>query len=368
MLAARGQTPREVMPVNSNVQYVDPGYLMFVRDGTLLAQRFDATTGSLSGDAIAIAAPVNYFTSTAIAHFSASRGGVVAYQSHSDVAHLAWFDRSGTETVMTTMPPGGYLDLRMSADGREVLLPRLEPGVGTYDLWRLDLTRGVDQRMTSDPGNDISALWVPARHAIVYGRGTPPHMVIRDESSGAESPVTPGTDFQDAQDVTPDGQWLVYTQRRSNGTSGLFVLRLAEGADRTPSGAYDSPFGHSTARFSPDGHWLAFVAADSGQGEVYVAPFPATGRKERVSTNGGAAPRWSRDGRELFFVSKGALMAAPMTAGYSAGAPAVVFTLPGAPWIDYDVSPDRRFLAIVPESFANQQPMTVIVNWPAKLR
>jgi Tol biopolymer transport system component len=222
--------------------------------------------------------------------------------------------------------------------------------------------------MTSDPGNDISALWVPARHAIVYGRGTPPHMVIRNESSGAESPVTPGTDFQDAQDVTPDGQWLVYTQRRSNGTSGLFVLRLAEGADRTPSGAYDSPFGHSTARFSPDGHWLAFVAADSGQGEVYVAPFPATGRKERVSTNGGAAPRWSRDGRELFFVSKGALMAAPMTAGYSAGAPAVVFTLPGAPWIDYDVSPDRRFLAIVPETFANQQPMTVIVNWLAKLR
>jgi Tol biopolymer transport system component len=368
MLAVRGQTPREVMQVNSNVQYVDPGYLMFVRDGTLLAQRFDVTTGNVSGDPMAIADPVNYFSSTANAHFSASRGGVVAFQSHSDVAHLAWFDRAGTETVIATMPPGGYLDLRMSADGREVLLPRAQPGNGTFDLWRLDLRRGVDERMTSDPGNEISALWVPGRRAIVYARGTPPHMVVRDESTGAESPVTPGTDFQGAQDITPDGQWLAYTQRKNTGTFGLFVLRLAAAADRTPSDAYDSPFEHDTARFSPDGHSLAFSAADSGHAEIYVAPFPANGRKERVSTNGGTSPRWTRNGRELFYLSKGALMAAPMTAGRPAGAPVVVFKTPGAGLADYDVSADGRFIAIVPETFANQQPMTVIVNWPAKLR
>ena len=368
MLAADGQAPREVMQVLSNVQYVDPGYLMFVREGTLLAQRFDATTGLLSGDPIAIADPVNYFSSTANAHFSTSRGGVVAYQSHSDVAHLAWFDRAGTETAIATMPPGSYLDLRMSADGREVLLPRGQRGNGTYDLWRLDLRRGVDERLTSDPGNEIAGLWVPGRPAIVYARGTPPHMVIRDESTGAESPVTPGTDFQQALDITPDGQWLAYSQRKANGTFGLFVMSLAAGADRTPSAAYDSPFGHDTARFSPDGHWLAFDAADSGRREIYVAPFPATGRKERVSTSGGAGPRWSRDGRELFFISNGALMAVPMTAGRSAAAPVTVFKLAGTAWNDYDVSPDRRFLAIVPDTFANQQPMTVIVNWVAKLR
>jgi eukaryotic-like serine/threonine-protein kinase len=368
MLAAHGQAPREVMEVTSNVQYVHPGYLMFVRDGTLLAQRFDATTGRVSGDPLAIADPVNYFSSTANAHFSASPGGVVAYQSHSDVAHLSWFDRDGTETTIPTMPPGGYLDLRISADGREVLLPRAQRGSGTFDLFRLDLRRGLDERLTSDPGNEISARWVPGRRALVYARGTPPHMVIRDEGTGVESPVTPGTDFQGAEDITPDGQWLVYTQRKVDGTFGLFLVRLADGADRTPSGAYDSPFGHGTARFSPDGKWLAFDAADSGQREVYVAPFPATGRKERISTHGGAEPRWSRDGRELFFVSKGVLMAAPMTAGHTAAAPVTVFKLSSATWADYDVSPDRRFLAIVPETFANQQPMTVIVNWLAKLR
>ena len=368
MLAAEGQPPRAIMRVLSNVQYVDPGYLVYVREGTLLAQRFDVATGSVSGDPIAIADPVNYFSSTANAHFSASRGGVVVYQSHTDVAHLAWFDRAGTETAIATMPPGGYLDLRMSADGREVLLPRAQPGNGTFDLWRLDLGRGVDMRLTSDPGNEIGALWVPGRRAIVYARGTPPNVVIRDESTESESTLTPRTEFQEAQDITPDGQWLAYTQRKSSGTFGLFVVRLAEGADRTPSDAYDSPFNHGTARFSPDGHSLAFSAADSGHAEIYVAPFPAAGRKERVSTNGGASPRWSRDGRELFYLSNGALMAAPMTAGRPAGAPVVVFTMPGAGLTDYDVAPDGRFLAIVPETFANQQPMTVIVNWPAKLR
>jgi Tol biopolymer transport system component len=211
-------------------------------------------------------------------------------------------------------------------------------------------------------------VWVPGRRAMVYARNTPPHMVIRDEVTGAESPVTPGAEFQGAEDITPDGQWLAYTERKSSGAFGLLVVALGEGADRTPSAAYDSPFRHGSARFSPDGHWLAFAAADSGQGEIYVAPFPATGRKERISTSGGARPRWSRDGKELFFVSHDALMAAPMTAGHSTGAPAVVFKLPGASWTDYDVSPDRRFLAIVPETFANQQPMTVIVNWLAKRR
>ena len=367
MLAARGQTPREVMQVNSNVQYVNPGYLMFVRDGTLLAQRFDATTGRVSGDPVAIADPVNYFRSTAIAHFSASRGGVVAYQSHTDVAHLAWFDRAGTETVMTTMPPAGYLDLRMSADGREVLLPRLQPGIGTYDLWRLDVTRGVNQRMTSDPGNDIDALWVPGRPAIVYGRGTPPHMVIRDEPTGAESPVTPGTDFQGAQDITPDGQWLAYTQRGSNGTFGLFVLRLTEGADRTPSGAYDSPFEHGSARFSPDGHWLAFVAADSGQPEVYVAPFPATGRKEQRLD---ARRQWAalEPGRPRAVFHLEWRVDGRADDGRALRRRAGPRVQTRAPMGRYDVSPDRRFLAIVPDTFASQQPMTVIVNWLAKLQ
>jgi Tol biopolymer transport system component len=370
MLAAEGQPPRAIMRVLSNVQYVDPGYLVYVREGTLLAQRFDVTTGRVSGDPIAIADPVNYFSTTANAHFSTSRGGVVAYQSHSDVSHLAWFDRAGKETPIATTTPGAYLGLRMSAEGREVLLPRAQPGNGTFVLWRLDLGRGVDTRVTADPGNEIAALWVPRRRAIVFGKGPqgPPHMVIRDETTGAESTVTPGTEFQDAQDITPDGQWLAYTEHKSTGTFGLFVVRLAEGADRTPSDAYDSPFDHGSARFSPDGHSLAFVAGDSGQAEIYVAPFPATGRKERVSTNGGASPRWSRDGRELFYLSNGALMAAPMTAGRPAGAPVMVFTMPSAGLTDYDVSPDGRFLAIVPESFANQQPMTVIVNWPAKLR
>jgi Tol biopolymer transport system component len=369
MIAAQGDPPRTVMPVSSNASYVDPGYLVYARDGTLLARRFDASRGEVSGDPVAIATPVNYFVTTGVAHFSASHTGVLAYQAHRDQSTLAWFDRAGAR-LSTAAPAGGYLGLGMSPDTREVLFPRADPANGTYDLWKLDLVRGLEARVTSKPGNEIDPVWIPRRQAFVFAGGfnEAPRLMLRDEKAGTERPLlgTPG--FQEPTDVTADGEWLAYIERRSNRTTGLFVTRLSAAGREAPSTAFDSPFDHEAARFSPDGHALAFLAADSGSFELYLAPFPGGGPKRRVSTNGALAVRWSRDGRELFYLSRdGVMMAVAMNAGRQTGPPTPRFALPrGGVWRDFAVAADGRFLAIAPESFAGAQPMTVIVNWLAR--
>jgi dipeptidyl aminopeptidase/acylaminoacyl peptidase len=122
-------------------------------------------------------------------------------------------------------------------------------------------------------------------------------------------------------------------------------------------------------RFSPDGHTISYQSNVSGRSEVYVAPFPPTGQQWRVSTEGGYSARWSRDGRELFFLgSDGRVMSAPVQASRSGvvGVPAALFAT--APrWSEFDVDASGRFVAVVTESRGAQQPLTVVVNWTAAL-
>jgi Tol biopolymer transport system component len=156
----------------------------------------------------------------------------------------------------------------------------------------------------------------------------------------------------------------------------LFTLPLAGPA--RPSALFGSRFNETDPRFSPDGRTMAFMSDESGQFEVYVAPFPPTGGKVPVSAGvasggdllGGA--RWSHDGRELFYVAADRrLMAVPVrrTPTLEPGTPTPLFTFQGRTWSDFAVSADgKRFLAIVPRAYAGEQPLTVIVNWTAEVR
>ena len=369
MLWSPGAAPRALMPGASNAAFVEPGFVVFARDGALLARRFDPAAGEVTGEAVAIADRVNYFRMTGVAHYAASPNGVIAYQSDADLAHIAWFDREGRELAVAA-GSGGYLSLRLSPDNRELLFDRTEPSTGSYDEWLLDLERGVETRLTTDPGNEIGGAWVPGGSALFFSAGPkgPPTLVYRDPA-GAMAPVEVGTGLQTAQDVSPDGAWLAFGERRADGSQALRLLSLASGPPWSATPFLESAFSLGGARFSPDGRWLAFTSNESGRTEVYVSPFPATGRTTRISTSGGRLPHWQRDGRELVYVSAdGELMAVPMTAGQP-GVPVSLFRMrEGAIWADFDVAADGRFIAIVPESFANRRPMTVVVNWPDRIR
>ena len=169
--------------------------------------------------------------------------------------------------------------------------------------------------------------------------------------------------------MSPDGRTLVYIRRGAQGTFDIWTLPLH--GSGPPAALGQSSFDRKEVRFSPDGHFLAFISAESGQSEAYVMPYPGRGERVRVSSGGARLLQWGRDGKELFyFAADGRLMSLPVRTSpiLATGAPVALFKVEGKPWLNFALSPDgRRFLAVVPESAADEQPMTVVLNWTARI-
>ena len=379
VLAEPGQPNRTVLPALSSAHYVDPGYLVFAREGILLGQRFDLAGGRVVGEPFSIADPVRYFLSSAWAGFTTSPNGVLAYESAGDRARLAWIDRSGRE-LGSVGATANNNRVRISPDGQRALFDRGQPGIGSLDLWTADLARGIETRLTSDPQSDIAGAWTPDGSAVVFSaaRGGPPHLFRKDLATGVEEELLPAGPLQFVQSVSPDGRTVVFQQRSNRGDIDVLALPLGE---RTPSAILQSPFDEWDAFLSPDGRFLAFVSNESGRPELYLTPFPGAGARTRLSTQGLRASTtrpgairsvaWSRDGRELFYVSAdGELVVVGVrTSGaLEVGTPVTLFRLKGPTWTSFDVSADgRRFLAVVPEVVASEQPLTVVLNWTAEI-
>jgi Tol biopolymer transport system component len=373
MFVEPGKPPRAVMAVDSTVQF-SGGSLVFVRDGVLLSQPFDPKTGRLSGTAASIAEQVRYFLSTGGAAFATSGAGTLVYQSGHVRNRLVWFDRSGRETGTVGLP-GAYLGLAVAPDGRRILFDRTLPGPETYDVWSMDVERGVETRITTNSfTSEFGPLWLPDEKSIIYSATleTQPNLFRRDLATGKEEALAPAFAFQVASDVTRDGRTLVYSERTQRGNWNLVTLPL-DGSGK-PAPLLPSSFNRTNLSFSPTGDFAVFRSDESGRFEAYVAPFPGPGEVTRISTAGARMVRWSRDGREIFLLSDDRhLVALPVRTSPSltVGAPATLFAVSvsevkAASWNSFDVSPDgKRFLAVVPEIVADRLPLTVVVNGPA---
>jgi Tol biopolymer transport system component len=369
MLAEQGKKPRLVAPMQSSVQYVEPGYLLFVQEGALLAQRFDPESGRIAGEPVSVAEQVRYFLSTGSASFAASPSGTLAYQSQDDVFRLAWLDRTGRE-LGTVGTPGLYSHISLSADGRRVLFDRARKETGIREIWSLDLERGTETPIASASDTLAMPLWLRSGE-VVYSavRGSPPQLIRRDLATGKEVDVLPGGKFQQAQDVSPDGRVLLYTIRGPRDFFDIWVYPLSGGGKPAP--LLEAPFHTYDVRFSPDGRFLAMVTTESRQPEAYVTAYPGPGERIRVSTGGAGRIRWGRDGRELFYLSGDRrLMSVPVRTSPSLelGTPTPLFALKGKGWWKaFEVSPDgKRFLAVVPQIIADELPLNVVVNWTAE--
>jgi serine/threonine protein kinase len=371
-LAERGRTPRPILPAISNVHWVDPDYLVFVREGILVGQRFDLATERVVGEPFSIAEPVDYSFSTARAIFATSRNGSVAYQSHKDMSRLIWSDRNGTQIGNVGTAVGYIRRVRLSQDGGTLLFDRTQPGVGTKDLFTWDFARGVETRLTSDPGSENDGLWLPDGRNVVFmaDRGGPPHLFRKNLLTGAEDALSPPGRIQQPTDVSPDGKMVVYTERTAGGSYDVLALSLP--APGTPEVLLGSRFNEGQLQFSPDGRAVVFTSDESGRYEMYVAPFPAMGPKLRISKVGASQPRWSPAGHEIFYLTDDRhLVSVPVRTEPSIelGTPTTLFALPDRPaWGDFAVSPDgKRFLAVVSDVIASEQPLTVVLNWPAAI-
>ena len=360
-----------VAKLASRVEYSPPGYLVFVRDATLIAQSFDADTLALTGEEVPIAELLPNFI-TGWAPFSVSKTGVLAYQAGTRRSHLVWLDRTGKE-VAAVGQPGDYVGLRLSPDGQKVALEARDAATGTSDLWILDLSRGTMTRFTRDPALESTPVWSPDGRVILFeSHGGKTERESRQQALGTSessaSPIAKDTTLQWTRDWSMDGRFIAYDRLDPQTQYDLWLQPLF--GDRKPFPLVHTQFNEGEAVFSPDGKWVAFSSDESGKPQVYVIAAGGSGEKWQVSTEGALHPRWRRDGKELFYVAMDrTLVSVPVRAGvvFEPGPPTRLFEIPTEGYNQYDVSPDGlRFL--VNARTERNLPVNVVLNWTSGLK
>ena len=364
---------KRVTAADSAGLYAPPGWLLFVRQGQLVARRFDLSRGELAGDPITLADQVSVDSFVPVPPFSVSASGSVAYRRGGPVrTQLAWFDRTGK--MLGTVGEAdennlGYPEL--SPDERRVAVDRTVQG--NQDIWLIDLLRGGTARFTFDSANDRRPLWSPDGLQIVFAANRKQTFELYTEPStgaGAEQLIMESPYSKVPDGLSPDGHFVLYNENRD-------ILAVPLQGDRKPIPVANSPFTKQDGQFSPDGRWVAYHSDESGRFEIYVVPFPPAAGKWQVSADGGVSPRWRHDGKELFFISPDEkMMAATVSssgASFQADPPVPLFQTRivggfNAGKQQYAVSAEGHFLINVPAADSASVPITLILNWhpPAK--
>jgi len=348
--------------------YVQPGRLLFVRDGTLLVQELDGNL-QLKGEPVRVAEEVNT-GSGGRAAFSVSENGVLAYRSGQVLVNsqLVWCDREG-KRLGVAGEPAPYRQITLSPDEKRVLFERIEAR-GNVDLWLLELASGISSRLTFDPAADIDAVWSPDSRRIVFlssraGKQALFELVL---GAGDAKPIYEVDNAKYPEEWSPDGRFVLYID-----LGGRAVSRLPLVGERKAEVVLETPFDKDEFHLSPDGRWIAYNSLESGRWEVYVASFPGFTEKRQVSSGGGCQARWRKDGKELFYLTlDGKLMVAQVKTGAAleTSVPRPLFQtgINLTPlWDQYAVTGDgRKFLVNEPVKAAVEQ-ISVVIDWPAGL-
>ena len=346
------------------------GYLLFVRQGTLLAQRLDAERGALTGEAFPVADKVGTDERFSRARYSVAGTGLLTYASGGrDGKQLKWMDRVGAVLETVGEPVEGVLGLALSPDEKQVAFGSVSGA--NPDLWVRDLARGLATRFTFHPAAESNPIWSPDGSRMVFwsNREGSRHLYTKStRGAGREELLLKTQNYKVPTSWSSDGRLLLYHELASKTKVDLWVLQM-EG-ERKPVMFLRTEFNEHDGAFSPDGKWIAYVSDESGRYEVYVQPYPATGAKWQVSKDGGTRPRWRRDGKELFWLTEGGtLLAADVTAGpaFQSATPRRLFeTRIAEPLGRYEVSGDgKRFLIPLPVETDTNRPLTLIENWLA---
>jgi len=355
------------------------GYAFFMEGTTLVAQPFDAGAARVTGARVAVATSVGATDGTpGIGWAGVSPGGTLAYMARQLVSgdlQLTWVDRKGN-AVGTVGAPGAYRQIALSPDERKVAV-EVRSDESSWDIWVVDALRGVPSRVTTGSGEESNPVWSPDGRSLVFSaHGDDGTIDLRRKEPRATAPETvltdsPGGDY--AESWTPDGRMLLYIRQPSQGEQSVWALPPEGGEEAEP--ILDAGFFVDEPQVSPDGRWLAYESRESGRSEVYVDPFRREGERVRVSVEGGGAPKWRGDGKELFFVTPTArLMSVDFHAAGDrpeVGLPTLLFELTGFSLLVYDdyapAADGQRFLVKRPVDEARPTRMHVITNWPTLL-
>ena len=351
----------------SNVRYVPPGFLIYGSQQTLLAQKFDAKTLRVTGRPFPIADQVGAFGLSPGSQFSASQTGVLAYRGGvSGRVQLAWYNQDG-KRLGSIGEPGLYPQIALSPDDKRLAVERVESDA--RNLWILELASGIFSRLTFNSGGDFNPVWSPDGRELLFSsvRNNGPQDLYQKAVGGGEEEVV----YQSPQNKGPyhlskDGRILF-----GDGTN---FSQIPPTGERKPAVVLKSQFNQDLATVTRDERWVAYESNESGRWEVYVASYPTFTGMRQVSNAGGSQPLWTRDGKQLFYLTLDGKLAVVELKGGStleAGVPRVLFqpsVIVNPTQTEYGVTGDgKRFIFREPvgESAAR---LNVVVNWNAGLK
>lgn len=371
-------TSTDLLPAATNAVYLSSGHLAYIAGPSLWVIPFDLDRKVTFGTAVPVEKHI-VVTGNGAGNFAVSSNGTLLYGHASGydpfARTLTWLDRQGRREALRA-PPHPYLQPRISNDGtRIVSTSDREP---ENNIWILDIASGLLTRVTTDARLDFMARWMPDDQSVVFTSvGLGGHFglwrQLADGRSVPEQLSHPAVVEGDAV-PTPDGRRLIFSAASPAAYNDLMELTIDTGQTRP---LVQTSFNETLGELSPDGHWLAYQSNRTGRNEIYVVPYPNTAAGQwRISTDGGQASRWSRDGKELFFIgADGAMMSVKVDSTptrWAAGPPQTVFE-PGVfvsagAFLTYDVSPDgTRFLVIDPPKIAPPE-LVVVQNWDEELK
>ena len=350
--------------------FAAPDHLLFVRDATLMAQRFDTRRLELEGDPFPVVQDIGLNSSgNGVAAIAASDTGVLAYRLGSTSHVLRWVDRTG-KPLSEIGEAGSHQNAALAPGGDRLAETRLHGGTG--DIWTVDLQRGSSSRFTFGQALDDNAIWSPDQQHIVFAstrNGGVRNLYLKNASGAGSEELLLQTDRDKyPTDWSRDGQYILYTEA----SSPRQVWALPMNGDRKPIPVLKTSANENSARFSPDGHWVAYISYETGGARVYVQTFPPGGGEWQVSISGTNAydPHWRGDGRELFYITPTGVWSVDVSTTtsttFATAVPRKLFDTNGlvvSPLnTRYDVTADgQRLLLTVP----NRAPraIRVVLNW-----
>jgi eukaryotic-like serine/threonine-protein kinase len=347
--------------------YAFPGYLLFLRGTTLMARRFDPGRLTFSGEASALLGSLSANQLQGQLGFSVSETGRLIHSIvQRPLMQFQWVGRNGDPQQLVGAP-GPYYTFDLSADGRRLVFGQAESEYSSLRV--LDLERGDTKSLTFGVSSYADPRWTSDGQSLVATRWRPlPQALVQISPDRRESIIPVPGEGKMTEDVSPDGQYLLYRQRGQQ----LLALSLKEGSQpivvrKALAG------GINQSQFSPDSRWIAYHSNESGQLEVFVTPFPPTSEPIQISSGGGVQPVWRQDGRELHYLGlDGTMHAVEVRPGshpqFSTRPLFKTGLLPVENVEQYAVSGDgRRFLLLKVVDDRNRSSIAVILNWPALL-